>query len=209
LEDKPRSASAVAGEDTTVYFIPRAALLDLVGQSPALALALLREISSRLREFDRQYLREVIQAERLSVLGRFARSIIHDLKNPLNIIGLTAEVAGMSQSTPEARQRAVETIREQVDRISDLISEILDFTQGVSSDLLLPPMDYAAFVNEVLKDLRSEAGLKSVSVELENEPPGEALIINPKRLSRVFHNITHNATEAMPFCDSRPVRVKS
>jgi len=214
LDDQPRSASAVAREDTTVYFIPRGALLDLVGQSPPLALALLRQISNRLREFDRQYLREVLQVERLSVVGRFARSIIHDLKNPLNIIGLTAEIAGMKQSTPEVRQRAVETIREQVDRISDLISEILDFTQGVSSDLVLPPMDYAAFVHEVLKDLRSEAALKSVTVELENEPPGQALIINPKRLSRVFRNITHNATEAMPGggrillrFDSRPHEV--
>ena len=58
---------------------------------------------------DRQYLREVLQAERLAVVGRFARSIVHDLKNPLNIIGLTAEMAGMDQTTAEARQKALPT----------------------------------------------------------------------------------------------------
>lgn len=197
IEDKPRSATAVAREETTVYFVPRAALLGLVAESPALAMAILREISHRLREFDRQYMREVLQAERLSVVGRFARSIIHDLKNPLNIIGLTSEIAGMSQSTPEVRQQAVRTIRQQVDRISDLVGEILDFTQGVSSDLVLPPTDYGVFVHQVIADLRSEAALKSVVVEFENEPPEVPLVINPKRLSRVFHNISHNATEAM------------
>jgi signal transduction histidine kinase len=197
IEDKPRSATALAKAETMVYFVSRDNLLALVEQSPSLALALLREVSHRLRQFDRQYLREVLQAERLGVIGRFARSIVHDLKNPLNIIGLTAEIAGMSQSTPESRQQAVASIRQQVDRISEMIGEILDFTQGVSSTLVLPPMDYSVFVRQVVDELRSEALLRSVAVEFENDPPSQQLIINPKRLRRVFHNLMHNATDAM------------
>jgi signal transduction histidine kinase len=197
IEDKPRSANALAKDETIVYFVSRDELLTLVERSPSLALALLREVSHRLRQFDRQYLREVLQAERLAVIGRFARSVVHDLKNPLNIIGLTAEIAGMSQSTPESRQQAVASIRQQVDRISEMIGEILDFTQGVSSNLVLPPMDYSVFVRDVVEELRSEAALRSVAVEFENEPPRKHLIINPKRLRRVFHNLIHNATEAM------------
>src|SRR5690349_7074738 len=78
IDDKPRSESALAKQNTVVYFISRDDLLKLIERSPSLALGLLREISHRLREFDRQYLREVIQAEQLSVIGRFARSIVHD-----------------------------------------------------------------------------------------------------------------------------------
>ena len=171
IENKPRSACAVARRDTTVYFMPRAEMLALVERSPALALALLREISHRLREFNRQYLREVLQAERLAIVGRFARSIVHDLKNPLNIIGLTAEMAGMDRATPEMRQQAAARIRKQVERISELISEILDFTQGSQSDFVLAPADYGAFVTQLLEELGPEAGLKSVTLELENPPP--------------------------------------
>lgn len=198
IEDKPRSASAVARQETTVYFIPRAGLLELVGRSPALALALLREISHRLREFNRQYLREVLQAERLAVIGRFARSIVHDLKNPLNIIGLTAEMAGMQQATPELRQQAMSAIRAQVERISEMVGEILDFTQGAPADLVLPPMDYSEFVRQVIEEIRPEVSLKSVGLGLENPPPVVRLLLNPKRLRRVFHNLIHNAAEAMP-----------
>jgi signal transduction histidine kinase len=198
IDDKPRSASALSAADTAVDFIPRADLLKLVEDSPSLALALLREISERLREFNHQYLREVLQAERLAIIGRFARSIVHDLKNPLNIIGLTAEIAGMNVGAPEMRLRAVADIRQQVDRISELISEILDFTRGASADLVLPPMDYRLFMHEVLEEIRPEVGLKAVSIELENQPPSEMLLLNPKRLRRAFHNLFHNATEAMP-----------
>ena len=88
LEVKPRSATARAAQNSAAYFIPRDELLAMVQRSPVLALELLREISQRLREFNQRYIQEMLQAERLSVIGRFARSIIHDLKNPLNIIGL-------------------------------------------------------------------------------------------------------------------------
>jgi len=180
IDDKPRSASALAKEETIVYFVSRDDLLALVEHSPSLAMALLREVSHRLRQFDRQYLREVLQAERLSVIGRFARSIVHDLKNPLNIIGLTAEIAGMSQSTPESRQQAVANIRQQVDRISEMIGEILDFTQGVSSNLVLPPMDYSAFVRAVMDELRAEAALRSAAATgAKRTKPS---LVRPRRL---------------------------
>lgn len=198
IEDQTRSATAVARKETVLYFIARADILELVDECPALAMAILREISHRLRSFNRQYLREVLQAERLSVVGRFARSIVHDLKNPLNIIGLTAEMAALDRTSDQSRDRALNTIRQQVDRINDLVAEILDFTQGTSPDLVLPPMNFATFVSDVLEELRPEADLRAASIELENEPPSVALPLNPKRLRRLFFNLIHNATDAMP-----------
>ena len=198
LEDKPRSASATARNRASVYFIPRVDILRLVEGSPALAFSFLREISNRLREFNRHYLREVVQAERLGIVGRFARSIVHDLKNPLNIIGLTTEILGMPQTSLEVRKQALFTIREQVDRISDLIGDILDFTQGAAPVLVLAPVNYGQYVQQVIEELRSEAKLKAVNIELAGAPPEISLLFHPKRLRRVLHNLVHNAAEAMP-----------
>jgi signal transduction histidine kinase len=198
LEDKPRSASATAREETTVYFLERVEMLKLVEKSPTFSLMLLREISHRLREFNQQYLREVLQTERLAIVGRFARSIVHDLKNPLNIIGLTAEMAGSAQAPPEMRKDAQVRIRKQVDRISDMIGEILDFTQGSQSAVVLAPFEYSQFVERLLEEIRPEAALKSASLELDSPLPEVKLLLDPKRLRRVFHNLIHNATDAMP-----------
>ena len=107
-------------------------------------------------------------------------------------------MAGMDRATPELRQQASARIRKQVERISDLISEILDFTQGPQSDFVLAPSDYGAFVTHLLEELGPEAGLKSVTLELENPPPAVEVFIHPKRLRRVFYNLVHNATDAMP-----------
>jgi signal transduction histidine kinase len=198
LENKPRSASAGAARETIVYFIPRDAMLQLVESSPSLSLALLGEISHRLREFNRQYIQEVLQTERLAIVGRFARSIVHDLKNPLNIIGISAEMAGMEKSTPESRKLARERIGRQVDRISELVNEILEFTQGAQEAFVPAPTDYGLYVQQLLAEVRPELEVKSTALQLENEPPSVKLPLNPKRLRRVFYNLIHNATEAMP-----------
>jgi two-component system, NtrC family, sensor kinase len=198
IEEKPRSAGAVAKRASTVYFISRGEMLAQVERSPALALALLREISHRLREFNRQYLREVLQAERLAVVGRFARSIVHDLKNPLNIIGLTAEMATVDSATPAMRQQGRTGIRNAVERISEMVGEILEFTQTSHPDFVLAPMDYGQFTKQVLDEIRPEVALKAASLETAGEPPPGRLLLNPKRLRRVFYNLIHNATDAMP-----------
>jgi signal transduction histidine kinase len=198
LENKPRSASATALEEVEVYFIPREAMLELVERSPQLAMGLLREISNRLREFNRQYVNEVLQRERLALVGRFARTIVHDLKNPLNIIGLSAELAVMEKATMEGRRLAKQRISKQVERISELVNEILEFTQGSHVAFVLAQADYDVFVQALLDEIRPEIEVKSVTIELENQPPTVRLLLNPKRMRRVFYNLIHNATEAMP-----------
>ena len=147
----------------------------MVERSPVLALDLLREISHRLREFNRQYLREMLQAERLAIVGRFARSIVHDLKNPLNIIGMTAEMAAMDRATPEMRQKAGSTIRKQVERISDMVSEILDFTQGARPELVLGLTHYGLFVEQLLPDLHAETQLRRTAIEVVAQPPSGSI----------------------------------
>jgi signal transduction histidine kinase len=197
LELKPRSATAIATADTRVYFIPREELLLMLGNSPALSLELLREISQRLREFNRRYIDETIQAERLAVIGRFARSIIHDLKNPLSIISMSAELIAMQPSKPETRETAQLRIRKQVERIGDLIGDILDFTNGSKARTLVGNTNYAAFAESVLDEIRPDAELRRVSIEAQ-AAPSIPLPIDPKRMRRVFHNLIQNAIDAMP-----------
>src|SRR5271154_4417990 len=51
FDNQPRSASAMAEEPTTVYFIGRAEFEELLGRTPHLASSLVRDISRRLRNF--------------------------------------------------------------------------------------------------------------------------------------------------------------
>lgn len=198
IEHRPRSASATAGKKSIVYFIPRGEMMAFIERSPGLSMSLLQHISHRLREFNRLFMSEIVQAEQLAVVGRFARGIVHDLKNPLNIIGLTAEVAAMPNAPQEIRTQATARIRKQVERISELVSEILYFTQGKQETTVLAPMSYAEFVQQVVEELQPETALKAVRIEFASAPPALKVMIEPNRLRRVFVNLVHNATDVMP-----------
>jgi signal transduction histidine kinase len=169
----------------------------MLDRSPALSLELLREISQRLRDFNRRYIDETIQAERLAVIGRFARSIIHDLKNPLSIISMSSELIALQQSKPESRHNAQVRIRKQVERIGDLIGDILDFTNGSQTSTAIGNTNYAEFAQVVLDEIRSDMELRNVTLDLQ-APPMIWVAIDPKRVRRVFHNLISNAADAMP-----------
>jgi signal transduction histidine kinase len=151
-----------------------------------------------LREFNRLHVQELIQAESLALVGRFAQAIVHDLKNPLSIISLASEMSELPGVSPEHRAKAQSRIRKQVERITDMVGDILIFTQGTHKEADLQPGDYRAFVLQLVGELRAEVDLKDVKINLENEPPPGRLYFDPRRLSRVFYNLVANATDFMP-----------
>ncbi len=194
IEHRPRSATASAAQATEVYFLPRGEMLAFIKRSPALAFGLLQQISLRLREFNQLHLREVLEAERLAVVGNFARSIIHDLKNPLSMISLATENFSDPNLDPETRRLNQSRIQRQVQRINDLVTDILYFSEGRSS-ADIRPADFRAFILELAAELEVDVAAKSIRLVLENEPPAGLFSFDARRLDRVFQNLVHNAKD--------------
>src|SRR5438132_8609301 len=134
-----------------------------------------------MREFNQRYTQEVLQAERLTLVGRFARSIVHDFKNPLNVIGISAEMAAMENATAVMRANAKVRIRKQVDRMSNMINELLEFTRGSQAPIILAENDYAHYVHQLIEEIRPEIQVKNVTIQYENPPPSVTVLIDPAR----------------------------
>ncbi len=198
VDHQPRSASALAGEDTVVYFIPREATLEAMARSPKFMTSLMQGITHRLREFNHQYVYETLQTERLALVGRFTRSIIHDLKNPLSVISVALDTAASEQSTPEQRQLARVRSLKQIDRITNLVNEVFEFTRSGDTKFVLAQARYDRLVDQVIDELRPELELRGVTLKLATQPPEARLAMNTARLARVFHNLFANAADAMP-----------
>jgi len=198
LDDASRSASASAETDAVLYRIPREYIVELLGRSPEFTLALVRDISHRLRDFNRQHVRSILEFERLSLVGRFASSIVHDLKNPIMVINMASELGCSENQTPAKRKLAKERIRTQVERITALVNDILDFTQGPKGKPELTPSDYSEFVRSTVDQLRDELAANNVALRFENQPPPIQVPMNARRLNRVFHNLVGNAIDEMP-----------
>jgi signal transduction histidine kinase len=199
IDDQPRSATAMPEVETVVYKVPRDAMVTMLARSPQFSFSMMREMTQRLREFNRQYIRQVLQAERMALVGRFASSIVHDLKNPLTIIGIAADMACDAKTSADARVLAQTRIRKQVDRISNMVSDILEFTRGAAAvHPTLSVTEYSEFARPVLDEIAREITGKGVTVELMASVPDTKVAINPRRLGRVFYNLMFNAVDEMP-----------
>jgi signal transduction histidine kinase len=198
IDDDPRSATAVAETDMTALFLSRADVMQMLDRHPGLTLTLIREFSVRMRATNIRYLDEIIQGERLALVGRSARTIVHDFKNPLVIIRLAAEMVGATTTTAVVRQKARESILRQVDRMTHMLNELIEFARPSGRLPEMSVVSFAPYLNALVDDIRQELAQGRVSLELENPPPEIDVCMEAPRLSRVFFNLVHNAVDEMP-----------
>jgi signal transduction histidine kinase len=197
LDDGPRSASAIAGPPTKAYFIGRDELFSILQNNPEALIRLVRFFSQRIRNTNSQYIEEIVQAEKLAVVGRFARTIVHDFKNPLNVIGLSAEMASAKWSTQETRDTSTDRIGRQIRRMSNMLNELLEFSRGKSQDLVLVATDYAEYLTELIAEIQADVVEKKIELCIVDGPPAERIPMDPQRLSHLFYNLINNAVDEM------------
>ena len=192
-----RSATAIALTTTTVGFVATETVLEMLEHTPLLAAALVRDASLRMRDFNRRFLQESLKAERLTLVERLARTIVHDFRNPLNVVGIAADLAAEPAATVEVRRRARDRIRQQVEVMNRMMQELLDFTRGATISAALPRVNLPLVLRDIVFELQAEADRRGVAFHAEGPFPDLELRLDPPRLVRVFTNLAQNAFDAM------------
>lgn len=192
----PRSARATATEPTRLGRIGRADLDKLLRLAPVEVSTNLTKVTiERLRQTDAHLIREVMEAERLSLVGSMASTIIHDFKNPINVILGAASLLEKRADDP-GLVRYCAMIRRSVDRMLVMIQELLDFSRG-TSDLTLESVSVGQLLAELDEQVLDRLPDVGVSVERRVAYSG-TLRIDHLRFVRMLLNIIKNAVEAMP-----------
>ena len=108
LDGEPRSADAVAKEDTALLVLERDDFLAFLDKSPAVATKLLAALSRRLRRTDQL----VQDAAFLDVPARLARALLQLSESPEAATGLTqSELAAMVGASRESVNRWLQFYR--------------------------------------------------------------------------------------------------
>ncbi len=149
------------------------------------------------RNEERRMLQERLgQAERLAGLGSMVATVAHEIRNPLGIIHSTADLLNrfLAEEQPE-RARLARAIVEEADRLSEVVTEFLDFARPRE------PRPEPMIVEELLEEILAflEVALTRAGVEVrtdfrENQSP---VMGDPAMLRRAFLNILANAVQAM------------
>ena len=138
---------------------------------------------------------DLLHAERLATIGRFASSISHDLRHPLTAILAYAEFLAESNLDERQRKELYEEIRLATGRMTDLIASMLEFSKAQES---LQP-GYGNFVETLeraIRTVRVRSEFRRINVALFHDGSVEGWF-DQRKIERVFHNLLMNACEAV------------
>lgn len=193
LTDAPRSLKAVAQTDLHLAFLNKEDFLKAiqVGQNNPMG-KILKGLVQHLHLTTTQYVQEVIQQEKLSLVGTMINSLLHDFKNPFSVITMSAQLLA-GEHSDDLTQDLCKTIEDQISHMLKMTSEISEYSQGkkqlsLSAVNLKNLMERFVELNPLLcKDPEVKIHIDVPSIELEAEDI---------KLLRVMQNLISNGVEA-------------
>jgi signal transduction histidine kinase len=143
-----------------------------------------------------------LRSEKMAVLGTFASGLAHEVRNPLNSIGLQLSILDrrIGRCEPALGQEMAElsaVIREEVKRLDGLVGDFLLFSRA--DRVHYRSTDLEQIIDEVVQLLRPEAAAARVTIRRER---GRERIpsarMDGEKMKQVVINLLRNAVEAMP-----------
>ncbi len=153
-----------------------------------------RELQEALRELQETQ-DELIRAEQLSVVGRMASSLIHDLKNPMTTIKGYAAMLGREDLPSDLRQRFSKIIGRSVDTFVEMTQEILDYARG-GGPIQPKEVQVADFIQELCTFIERDFEDKGLVIRYELDYTGP-LWMDEIKMRRALYNIISNARDVM------------
>ncbi|MDX1960567.1 MAG: 7TM diverse intracellular signaling domain-containing protein [Leptospiraceae bacterium] len=133
--------------------------------------------------------------KRLSIIGQKVAGIVHDIKNPIASIKGLAERLNSDTIKPEKRERNIKMITNEMERLSDMVYEILDFSKGKLS-LEISRVNLSHYLSEILQFQQTLLDYNSIRGRTNFQFEGE-IDLDIARMRRVLSNLIQNSIEVM------------
>ncbi len=198
-----RSATMPGGErlDLELYTYP---IFGAEGETQQVILYL-KDVTER-RALERQ----LLQQERLTIVGKMSAQVAHEIRNPLSAINLNAELLGdeLSALGGEKTSEAwtlLRSIKNEVDILRQVTDDYLKFVRMPRSG------PRVGDINELIDDLLNfhaeEGASRGIRVERDLSPDLPEVEFDETQMRLAIQNLILNAFEAMP--DGGCLRVRT
>jgi signal transduction histidine kinase len=151
-----------------------------------------------------QALQQLRHADRLTTVGRLAAGMAHELGTPLNVASARADMICEQTSRRDVADSA-RIVKAQVDRITKIVRQLLDFARQHDSHRAKQDLrELAVRTAEVVASIAKKQG-----IEICVAPSVDPLVmeVDAGQIQQVLTNLMVNAIQAMPKAGRVTVRL--
>ncbi len=216
IDEMPRSATIKAKTDLIILKLSKDIFNELLKSFSHIAVEIARNVCYTVRSSNSNYIRdlekrnkqlkaayqqikktqnELIQAEKLSMIGKFASLIIHDIKNPMSNIKAYAELISMNNPDDAKTKKSTSIIMKEVDRLNNMASELLEFSRG-DMQLNKTPINISALISTMIDIVKEDLKNRNINISF-SENLDSIVLVDTERMKRVFLNLIANSAEAL------------
>jgi signal transduction histidine kinase len=154
----------------------------------------LREELRMKEELDKTQL-QLLQAEKMSSLGKLAAGVAHQLNNPLGGITLYSKLIMEEYDLEDGVKEDLDRILKDAKRCQETVKELLEFTRQTRH--LMRPHDINKALTRTLFLLESQTLFHNIVIKKDLASSLPPVISDIQQLYHLFMNIILNAAQAM------------
>jgi two-component system, NtrC family, sensor kinase len=172
-----------------IYSLEDIELLDTLANQAAIAIE-----NARLYEDLKRSKTYIRRADRLASLGTLTAGLAHEIRNPLVAIKTLTQLLPERVDDEEFRNKFLKIASGEVDRISSLVTELLDFARP--SDPKLELEEINTILDGMILLVSTETKKKQINIIKSYASDLPPIQIDREQIKQVFLNILLNAIEA-------------
>ena len=138
----------------------------------------------------------LIHQQNLASLGEMSGGMAHEIRNPLNSIGLYAQIL-MDELPPDDNKKDyLQKILGDVDRINAIVTNLNLFSRRLKRDK--EPIPIQRPLDAVLRTLSTQFTTKGINLKLDIEKGLPESLASEEEMEEVFSHLLINSIHAMP-----------
>jgi two-component system, NtrC family, sensor histidine kinase HydH len=145
----------------------------------------------------KQLEKEAAKNEKLTAMGELASGVAHEIRNPINAIGMIAQRLNKEFKVPE-HQKEYEVItgllRSEVNRINKIITQFLNYAKPL--DIKTADVDLRKYFDEIKYLFAEYAKQKQINFIIQNVN-GDYFRFDPDLIKQALINVIQNAFDAV------------
>ncbi|MBF0210357.1 MAG: PAS domain S-box protein [Desulfamplus sp.] len=163
----------------------------------------LREAKRLEAEIEKMQI-QLLQAEKMSSLGKLAAGVAHQLNNPLGGITLFTQLMLEEYDLNSDAKDDLLKIQRDAERCSAIVKELLEFARQTKRELKLQNIN--KIVGRTLFLLRNQSIFQNIKIIESYDLTIPEILVDIQQLNHVFMNIILNAADAMEGSGSLEIK---